>query len=421
LNNLNPGFSIGQFIGRYWPFLLIGAGVIGLIEVLANASAGIDPARRRWWLFWLVFLIPFLVSHARWRHQWTNWGAGGVSLLGAEYDYDVNASAPSDGISRVVLDNISGALNVRGEGDGDVTISGRRTIRAFTKSEADRANSQSQVRVERQGDLLVIRTEPSNGNRAISLSADLDITIPRRLNVEARGRAGDLSVEGIDGSVDVANGRGDLRLSNIGNDVRIEASRSGLIRAVAVRGNLDMDGHGSDVQLENIAGQTTVNGEYSGTLVFRNLTKGMHFHSSRTDFRVEGIPGSITMDLGDLKLENVAGPVHFQTTSRDIQVTDVTEELDISVNRGDIQITETKAPLPKMDVHSRVGDITLAIPGSASFILDGRTSQGEVQNDYGSPLDTASQHRSSTISGGAGNGPRLLLTTGRGTVKIEKS
>ena len=58
----------------------------------------------------------------------------------------------------------------------------------------------------------------------------------------------------------------------------------------------------------------------------------MHFRSSRTDFRVENIPGSIRMDLGDMKLENVGGPVHFQTGSRDIVASNVTGELDLAVD-----------------------------------------------------------------------------------------
>ncbi|HWD98585.1 MAG TPA: DUF4097 family beta strand repeat-containing protein, partial [Bryobacteraceae bacterium] len=299
----------------------------------------------------------------------------------------------------------------------------RRTIHAFNKSDADRANEQAPVRIDRQGDLLIVRTEDSAGG-SISSRVDLDITIPKRFDVEARGRAGDLSIDGVDGSVSIANGQGDVRLGNIGKDVRIEATRSSLVRAVDVKGNFDMDGRGGDVQLENIGGPATINGEYSGTLEFRNFAKSMHFRSARTDFRVENIPGSIRMNLGDMKLENVAGPVHFQSASRDIVATDVTGELDLSVTRGDIQVTETKGPLPKMDIHSKNGNITLGIPEKASFDLEGRTSGGEVQNEYGSPLETATGHRSGSIrgvsSGAGGDTPRILLTTDRGTITVEK-
>jgi DUF4097 and DUF4098 domain-containing protein YvlB len=432
LNNLNPGFSIGAFLSQYWPFLLIVLGVIGLIEVLANASRGYNPDRRGFrvgWIIWPILLFGLIFWHGRTRMHMLNWGRGGVGIFGAEYQYDVNASAPATGVTRVVLDSTRGSLNVKGEGDGDVTITGRRTIQAFNKSDADRANEQAPVRIDRQGDLLIVRTEDSEGG-SISSTVDLDITVPRRLDVEARERSGDLSINDIDGSVSIGNSRGDVRLGSIGKDVRIEGSRSGLVRAVDVKGNFDLDGRGGDVQLENLAGPATINGEYSGTLEFQNLAKSMHFRSSHTDFRVENIPGSIRMDLGDMKLDNVGGPVHFQTGSRDIVATDVTGELDLSVNRGDIQVTEDKLPLPKMDIHTRNGNITLSIPEKAAFDLEGRTSQGEVQNEYGSALETSMQegskhHSSSTIKGAgtisSADAPRILLTTERGTITVEKN
>lgn len=427
LNNLNPGFSVGAFLSQFWPFLLIVAGVIGLVEVLAHASSGNDPSRRpahTGWLVWVVLFFAFFMWRGPARMRLLSFGHGGVGIFGAEYQYDVNASAPAAGITRVVLDSARGSLNVKGEGDGDVRITGRRTIHAYNRSDADRTNEQSPVRIDRQGDLLIVRTENASGHSSMS-TVDLDITVPKRFDVEARGRAGDLSVEDVDGVVSIANGHGDVRLSNLGKEVRIEASHAGLVRAVGVKGAFDIDGRGGDVQLENMAGPVTINGEYSGTLEFRNVAKSLHFRSARTDFRVESIPGSIRMDLGDMKLENVTGPVHFQTNSRDIVATDVTGELDLSVNRGDIQVIESRTPLPRMEIHSKNGNITLGIPEKAAFDLEGRTHQGEVQNQYGTPIEATSEGRSSTVKGTSngvgGEPPRILLTTDRGSITIERA
>jgi DUF4097 and DUF4098 domain-containing protein YvlB len=122
--------------------------------------------------------------------------------------------------------------------------------------------------------------------------------------------------------------------------------------------------------------------------------------------------------------------VHFQTGSRDIVASDVTGELDLSVDRGDIQVTQGKTPLPKMDIHSRNGNITLSIPEKSAFELEGKASQGEVQNEYGSTLETGieqgSRHHRSTMIKGVGtisgtDTPRILLTTDRGTITVEKN
>jgi DUF4097 and DUF4098 domain-containing protein YvlB len=175
------------------------------------------------------------------------------------------------------------------------------------------------------------------------------------------------------------------------------------------------------VQLENIAGEVTVKGEYSGTLEFQTLARSLHFQSEKSDFRVEGVPGTIKMDSSDLTLRNVIGPVHFSTTSRDIDATDITNGLELSLRRGDINVTQTKSPLPKMDLHTDSGNLTVAIPEKAGFDLDGKTGRGEASNDFGDPLKAEQDGRSSTIRGKQGTGPEIRISTDRGELTVKKS
>ena len=167
-------------------------------------------------------------------------------------------------MTRVVLDNLHGNLSLKGEDAGDIKVTGRKTVRAFNRNDADRANQQTQVHIERQGDSLLIRTDDFSGPRLIQITTDLDITIPRGISVESRGRTGDLTIDDVDGPVDVTAGRGDVRLNHIAKDVKIEASRSGDIHVTDLKGSFDLEGRGSDIQLENIAGPVTINGEYRG-------------------------------------------------------------------------------------------------------------------------------------------------------------
>jgi DUF4097 and DUF4098 domain-containing protein YvlB len=424
LANVRPDLVSFSRIADYWPFLLIAAGAIGLVEVLYYVSRGANPAPRPLYgagIFW-VLVAGLLISVLSRNHDFRfgRFGSPGVSVFGSDYDYDIGNTESATGVTRVVLDNLHGNLSLKGESAGDVRVSGRKTIRAMNRTSADRANEQTQIHLERHGDLLMIRTEDSSQSRRIQITTDLDITIPRGINVESRGRTGDLTIDDIDGAVDVSTGRGDVRLSHIGRDVRIEASRSGEIHVVDVKGGVELQGRGSDVQLDTIAGPVTVNGEYSGTLEFRALMKPMHFLSSRTEFSVEAIPGTIVMDLGTLKLANVSGPVRFKTGTRDVEASDVTDALDLTLDRGDVQVTATKTPVPKIDVHLRNGDISLTLPAKAAFQLNGSTSQGEVENEFGTPLETQSYGRSASIKGQNGAGPQISIATDRGTVSVKK-
>jgi len=424
LNNLGHDIPFWSYLTDYWPFLLIGIGVIRLAEVFFHFSHGSTLPPRSGggaWVFWTFVLCAFLaiVGGANGIHLGRLNAPGTVSILGSVFDYTVSANSTTDGVTRLVLDNINGDLTVHGDDGGDVKVTGHKTVRAFSHSDADRADKETSIHLERQGDSLVLRAEDPKHSGMLSISTDLDITVPKGLNVEARGR-GDLNIDDMAGTVGVTDSRGDVRLNNIGKDVRVDAARGGLVRAAGIKGTVDLQGRGGDVQLEDVSGPVTINGEFSGTLEFRGLAKPLHFESSHSDFRAEQVPGSITMDLGNLKMDNVIGPVKFRTGSRDIDATDVTTSLELNVDRGDIQISQSKAPLPKMDVQSRNGDITLTLPDNAGFDLKGKTGAGEVENEFGSALETHSDGRSATVTGKAGNGPQLVVVTDRGTLSIKK-
>ena len=424
IHNLRPELFNWRLIGDYWPFLLIAIGLIGLVEALFYASRGQTPGPRPSsgsWLLWiLVPFILFAVLFDRGTFNRTRFDAPRFAVFGTDWDYDVNLTADAAGVKHIVLDNVRGNLSLKGDSDTQIRVTGHKSIRAISHGEADHADRQSPVRIEREGDTAFIRGDAAGVQAAAQVSGDLDVAIPRGVSLESRTRTGDLTIDGIDGTVDVAAGRGDIRLSQIGGDVHISSSRGGLVHASELKGGFTLQGKGSDLELISVAGPVTINGEYSGTLEFRSLASPLRFTSARTEFRAEAIPGTVTMDLGDLRLNNVAGPVHFQTSSRDIYATDVTNALDLTVNRGDIEITASRAPLPKIDAHSRNGDIEITLPGNAPFDLNATTAQGEVVNDFGGGLQTQSDGRRRTVLGKTGNGPQISLATERGSVSIRK-
>lgn len=425
INNIWRDVAIWTMFADYWPVLLIIMGIVGLVEVLVHASRNTAPPPRPLsggGFFWIFVLVMFAIwGSNRGGIHIGGLNSGGVNILGSDYDFDVNASSPSQGVTRVVLENIKGNLSLKGEDTSDIKLTGHKSIRAFNKSDADRADQQSAVKLDRQGDLLIVRAEEPHTTRMISVTTDLDLVIPKGVSVETRGRAGDLSIEDIDGGVEISGGRGDVRLNRIGKDVKVESSRSGLVRATDIKGGVDLQGRGSEVQIENVKGEVKVNGEFGGTLEFRALAKSLHFTSARSDLRIEQIPGSVVLDLGELKMENVVGPVRFQTGSRDVQITDVSNSLELTLDRGDIQVSQSKTPMPKMEIRTRNGDITVSAPEKSGFDLDARTAQGEASNEFGGPLEQKSDGRGATIKGKSGAGPQIILSTERGSLTFKKN
>ena len=424
LNNLGTNFGFWSLFSDYWPVLLIIVGVIGLAEVLFHTSRGSTPPSRPMggaglWIFVVVLIVIF--TSAQRGANIRIFDGQAFTLLGHDREYEINATEPGAGISRVLLESPRGDVTIHGEEAGEIHVTGHKSIRAYNSADADRANTETKVRMEKQGDLLTIRIDPAVRGSSTTLSAELNITLPKSVSLEMRGHNGDVSIGNIAGSVSLTTGRGDLRINNVGNNVRLESTRSGLVKVTGVKGNLEVNGRGNEVQIEDIQGETSINGEYSGTLEFRALAKQFHFKSQRSDLSVAQIPGSVILNLGDLRLENAVGPVRFTTASRDVHATDVSNSLELNVDRGDIQIDQTKSPVPQIDIRSRHGDVTLSLPEKAGFDLDGQTRQGEVTNSFGSSIQTKSAGRGSTIAGRSGSGPRLSVITDRGSITLRKN
>ncbi len=312
----------------------------------------------------------------------------GLDIFGEEYDYPVSATAPAAGMTRLVFENPRGNIHVIG-GDGQqVTVAGHKSIRAYTRTDADRTGQNTPLEILPQGDRLVIRTNQDRAPDNQRISDDLEVTVPRGMAVESRGNVGDADISDVAGDVELANNRGDVRLARIGGNARLEIGHSDTINAVDVKGKIDLQGRGGDLAFENIAGPVTVNGSYSGTLEFKNLAKPLQFEGERgTELHVEAIPGRITMDLSTLTGNGLVGPMRFVARSRDVRLEQFSQAVDINTERGDIELQPGKAPLGAIEARSGVGAIELVLPERAAFQLQATAERGDAMNDYGPPIE----------------------------------
>jgi hypothetical protein len=422
LYNVRPDIPLFDLLSQYWPFLLILWGLLRLLEVLVDYSRG--AAQRTSFSGGEVVLIIFLC--------FIGWGASearshGVHFrpaweaFGEHYDYNVSDQKPAGGATRVVFENNRGNLRIMGADISDIRVNGRKTVQALNQGEADRANDATPLEIVAQGDQIIVRTNqernPTNGK----ISEDLEITIPNRMSVEARGNYGDYDVTELNGSVELYGDRADVRLNKIGGNARVELGRSELVRAVDLKGNLDLQGKGSDIELENIAGQVTITGSYSGSLEFKKLAKPLHFESPNTDLRVESLPGQISMDLGEFTASNLVGPVRLVTKSKDVKIEDFTAPLQLETERGDIELQPKRLPLAKIEARSRTGEIRLVLPDKAAFQLVATTDHGDAVNDFGPSIQKETDGRSASLKGSVGQGPSIHLVTERGTVSVRRA
>src|SRR5207253_870708 len=170
-------------------------------------------------------------------------------------------------------------------------------------------------------------------------------------------------VADVDGDVEINSSRGDIRLSRVGGNARLDVSRSDIIRALDMKGRVDIQGRGNDMELENVNGQVTIGGAFTGTMSFKNLAKPLQVEAVRgTELSAQAVPGRISMDLGEFNARDVMGPLRLVTRSRDIKVQDVTQSIEVQTDRGDIELRPGKLPLAQIEGRSGAGKIELLLP-----------------------------------------------------------
>jgi DUF4097 and DUF4098 domain-containing protein YvlB len=429
LRNLYPQLPVLDFLAEYWPFVLIAWGALRLGEILfwavrakplpANGISGGE-----WVLVIFLCLIGSGVYAAR-NASWFGPGRiriGGLEVFGESFDYPVSAEKQVAKVSRVTLESFRGNARVSGV-DGDlVKVTGRKTIRAMQQNDANAADQATPLEIVVNGEQVIIRPNQDRvTNRSTRVSEDFEIAIPKGVSFDAIGQYGDFDVTDIQGNVEITSDNAGVRIQNAGGNVRVDTRRSDIVRATNVKGSVDIKGGGTDVELDQVGGPVLVSGTYTGTTQFRNVAKRVRFESSYTNFSVESIPGQLRISLSDLSGSNLTGPIQLTGRTKDVQLSDFTNSLEMSLDRGDIELRPNQPTVPRMDIRTRSGDIDLALAPNAKFQITASTDSGEITNDFGSALTEQSEGRGASLRGSTGDGPKISLSSHRGSITVRQA
>ena len=231
--NLRPSIPVFSLVAVYWPFLLIVWGTLRLLEVVAAASKGrtLQPGLTggETGLIVLICLIGSGMHFAHRRGESVRFGpfrTGTLEVFGESFDYPVSAQASAGQARTVVLENLRGNIRFTGSDSGELKITGQKSVRAYSRSEADQVNNDTKVEIKTEGDRLIVRTNQEHAGNQRRISCDLEVAAPRALAIEARGSYGDYDVTDVAGSVRIDSDNAGVRLNRVGGDVRIDLRRS---------------------------------------------------------------------------------------------------------------------------------------------------------------------------------------------------
>ncbi len=411
--------SFWEWYARWWPLLLIGAG-LALLGEWALDMRRKTPVRRTGSFVGLLILLAFLgLGASGWHHmspwvwQWNDDNGGLFNFGLPEHDNDIqaiNAAIPAD--ATVDIENPHGNVNVTA-GDGpDIVVQAHEE--AFADSDNDARNIWNAVapHLTVNGASVLVKSDGNDKGRV-----NLTITVPKTAKVTVNSGWDDVVAAGLGAGIDVT-ARGNIQLNSITGPVTAHFTngRHDEFSAHDVQGDVTMQGDVNDITLSEIHGTVTQTGEIPGDVHMETISGPVHLHTPVTTLDLASLPGDLTLDSDDLRVTQATGSVHVTTHAKDVDLSQIYG--DTYVENRDGRISVEPAGSYNIEARNDKGDVEITLPPNANATVDGHTRNGDIVDDYGL---TVSGDEAKTVSGkiGAG-GPTIQLSSDNGDLGLKK-
>ncbi len=223
-------------------------------------------------------------------------------LLGQEHDADRNLNQQIPAGASVDIQVPHGDVTVTPSGDDQIHVQAHQVVYAANDRYARRNLDALAPQLMVNGKNVTLRAADASDGRA-----DLTIEIPNGAVPTVTAGHGDVTIEGLAGHANVNADRGDVKVDNLAGGLHVRMGK-GDFSAHAIAGDLSLQGRLDDVSISDVQGRVALDGDFFGDTNLAHIAAPVHFHSSRTDVEVASIPGDLSIDSGDLQLNNATGP-----------------------------------------------------------------------------------------------------------------
>jgi Putative adhesin len=421
--------SIGRLahlFAGYWPLLLIFWGVIKLIEHQraqreGARSSGIGAGG----VFLIVMIVVFgLIATQLERVNWSGLrdqinidDSDFNGIFGQSYNFNDHLEQDFPASASLKIINTRGAVSVHASDDNKITVVVRKRVGADNQEDADKYDRETKPTITAIGGLLTLDAKVEGaGDHAVE--TDLDISLPRKVAVSITSRKGDVNLVGRDGTIDISAQHSDTSVEDVNGNVKVSQEK-GSVKIEQVTGDVHVEGRVNEVSVADVKGAVQLDGEFQESVKLARITKSVTFKSSRTDMEFSRIEGSLDLDSDDLHAEQITGPLHLTTRSKNIRLEDVSGDVRLQNDNGTIEVG--MRTLGNVQIDSRNGDIQLSVPDKAGFRLDARTREGEIQSDF-PELKVSNDEHEAKASGSVGNASaHIVLNNEHDGIEIRKA
>ena len=426
MGRLSWGRSL-EWYGRWWPAVLIAAGVVLLIEW------GIDQQRQSGAgqvrivsgsVVFLLILLALAGMSARavefgldWRNHpfgnaYTKWD----HLYGDRHDADSSMNRAIATASTLVIRNPHGDVTVSGSSsDGQVHVNVHTQTYAWKDSDAAQKAKELQPTFSSDNGILSMTVSSVEGGES-----DLTIEIPRSAPVTVQADRGDVTVNEMSAPVTVSANHGDVDISGIGSSVTLHVNDAdSSVTLHSIHGPVSVEGHSGDIEVSEVTGNLTLQGDFFGSTHLKHVNGAVRFNTSRTQFSAARLDQEFSVDKDSLNASQLLGPVVLKTADKNITLDRIQGSVDVSNRYGSVELTSA-APLNAILVQNQHGSVDVGLPSNSGFELNAQTNNGDMENDFG--LTSEGGDGSHQLHGRvAGGGPTVTIATTDGDVTVRRS
>ena len=415
--------QLGELFRRWWPLIFIFWGATKIYErTLAQRqgrTAGWITPGEVFLVIGLLAVVGIVVVSSKLPHIIDDQGWGGEP-----YSFDIDlAPQPIAPNAHVNVRTGRGIITVRSSDDPSLHVTGQKSVRTFSESDAESRSKSVDVAIVKSGDSYEIHpTGFDLGDSAISVN--LEIVVPKKSVVTARNDRGDITISDMSSDVTATTKNGDVDINDTTGNVDISIQK-GDVKVSDTRGDVKVAGHGGEIEVVDATGSLTVDGEFYSSIRADKIAKGVRFISQRSDLTLTQLGGHFEKSSGNMEIADAPGNLTSRTKNVSVSLDNVTGKIVLDNTNGAVEIRYSGAPKEDISINNVRASITLSIPSTSSFEIQADCSSCDIDSEFsgGSLKATRTEKGDSHLEGkyGAARGPKIVLKTSYDSIQIRKT
>lgn len=227
-----------------------------------------------------------------------------------------------------------------------------------------------------------------------------------------------LEIFRVDGKVQLTNTEGSVRIDKITKPVVID-SRGSQVQVQNLQDSLKISASHKNVDVSDVSSDVVIESRYA-TISLKRIKGNISIRSNSDHVSADDIRGGLklTGNGSGVRVHGITGPLDIQTTLKDVIVNDYDDSCVITSEYAGISVSSHKLANGNVTLKNRNGDVDLFLPENASFVIDATARNGNVESNY-SGLGLGSSGEVGVLKSQVKTGgPKILLETSYGTIRI---